>query len=110
MAATAGRPADPAGRRQGLAVAQETDDAQERTLSVWIHGQRIDFRAGSLDPDKEQKFNDLLPGWREGRARRLIKMDFRFRNSSHSPPCSRKGAPPAGSLSRRCRLEARPVP
>lgn len=49
---------------------QKTDDVQERTLGVWLHSQRIDYRAGRLDPGKEQKLNELLPGWREGRGHR----------------------------------------
>ncbi|MFF1253810.1 helicase associated domain-containing protein [Pseudarthrobacter sp. NPDC058329] len=49
---------------------QKTDDRHERTLGVWLHGQRIDYRAGRLDPAKEKKLNELLPGWREGRGHR----------------------------------------
>jgi len=49
---------------------QKTDDRQERTLGVWLHQQRIDYRAGRMDPAKEEQLNRLLPGWREGRGRR----------------------------------------
>lgn len=49
---------------------QKTDDPHERTLGVWLHGQRIDYRAGRMDPAKEEKLNKLLPGWREGRGHR----------------------------------------
>ncbi|MBE4720513.1 helicase associated domain-containing protein [Pseudarthrobacter sp. AB1] len=49
---------------------QKTDDTHERTQGVWLHGQRIDYRAGRLDPDKEKTLNELLPGWREGRGHR----------------------------------------
>lgn len=49
---------------------QKTDDIRERTLGVWLHGQRIDYRAGRLDPTKEKKLNEALPGWREGRGNR----------------------------------------
>lgn len=49
---------------------QKTDDAQERALGVWLHGQRIDYRAGRLDPTKLKKLNELLPGWMEGRGHR----------------------------------------
>ncbi|MFF1252635.1 helicase associated domain-containing protein [Pseudarthrobacter sp. NPDC058329] len=49
---------------------QKTDDTHERTLGVWLHGQRIDYRAGRLAPAKETKLNELLPGWREGRGYR----------------------------------------
>ncbi|RAX43754.1 helicase-associated protein [Arthrobacter sp. AQ5-06] len=49
---------------------QKTDDAHERTLGVWLHGQRIDYRAGRLAPAKENKLNEVLPGWREGRGHR----------------------------------------
>lgn len=49
---------------------QKTDDAHERTLGVWLHGQRIDYRAGRIDPAKAEQLNRLLPGWREGRGHR----------------------------------------
>jgi hypothetical protein len=49
---------------------QKTDDLDERTLGVWLHGQRIDYRAGRLAPEKEKKLNEVLPGWREGRGHR----------------------------------------
>jgi hypothetical protein len=49
---------------------QKTDDRDERTLGVWLHQQRIDYRAGRMDPAKEQQLNRLLPGWREGRGHR----------------------------------------
>lgn len=48
---------------------QKTDDRYERKLGVWLHGQRIDYRAGRLAPAKEKKLNEILPGWREGRGR-----------------------------------------
>lgn len=48
---------------------QKTDDRDERTLGVWLHTQRIDYRAGRMDPVKAEQLNDLLPGWREGRRR-----------------------------------------
>jgi hypothetical protein len=28
---------------------QKMEDKHERTLGVWLHGQRIDYRAGRLD-------------------------------------------------------------
>jgi hypothetical protein len=49
---------------------QKTDDLHERTLGVWLHGQRIEYRAGRLGPAKETKLNEVLPGWREGRGHR----------------------------------------
>lgn len=49
---------------------QKTDDKRERTLGVWLHGQRIDYRAGRLVPAKEKKLNEVLPGWRDGRGHR----------------------------------------
>jgi hypothetical protein len=49
---------------------QKTDDKRERTLGVWLHGQRIDYRAGRLAHAKEKKLNDVLPGWRDGRGHR----------------------------------------
>jgi hypothetical protein len=44
----------------------KTENQHERTLGIWLHGQRIDYRAGKLDPVKLQELNDTLPGWREG--------------------------------------------
>lgn len=49
---------------------QKTNDTHERTLGVWLHGQRINYRAGKLSPAKENKLNEVLPGWREGRGHR----------------------------------------
>lgn len=49
---------------------QKTADRYERDLGVWLHGQRIDYRAGRLDTAKEKQLNELLPGWREGRGHR----------------------------------------
>lgn len=49
---------------------QKTDNTHERTLGVWLHGQRIAYRAGKLSPSKEKKLNEVLPGWREGRGHR----------------------------------------
>lgn len=49
---------------------QKTDDLNERILGVWLHGQRIEYRAGRLDPAREKKLNEILPGWREGRGHR----------------------------------------
>jgi hypothetical protein len=49
---------------------QKTDDRVERTLGVWLHTQRIDYRAGKLSSAKEYSLNEVLPGWREGRGRR----------------------------------------
>lgn len=48
----------------------KTDDRDERILGIWLHGQRMDYRAGRLDPVKEKKLNELLPGWRQGRGHR----------------------------------------
>ncbi|WP_227008360.1 helicase associated domain-containing protein [Pseudarthrobacter sp. AB1] len=49
---------------------QKTEDAHERAVGVWLHVQRIDYRAGRLDLAKESKLNELLPGWQEGRGHR----------------------------------------
>jgi hypothetical protein len=49
---------------------QKTDDAYERTLGIWLHGQRISQRDGTLTPYREKKLNQLLPGWRAGRGHR----------------------------------------
>lgn len=43
---------------------------QERLLGVWLHGQRITFRQGTLTPARQARLDAELPGWREGRARR----------------------------------------
>ena len=47
----------------------KTDIKEERVLGVWLHGQRIDHRAGRLHPAKEAQLDALIPGWRQGRAR-----------------------------------------
>jgi hypothetical protein len=49
---------------------QKIDDTHEQTLGVWLHGQRIDYRAGRLAPAKEKQLNEILPAWREGRGHR----------------------------------------
>ena len=49
---------------------QKTDDLNEHALGVWLHGQRIEYRAGRLAPAREKKLNEILPGWREGRGHR----------------------------------------
>lgn len=49
---------------------QKTDDLNEHALGVWLHGQRIEYRAGRLAPAREKKLNEILPGWREGRGPR----------------------------------------
>ncbi|MDQ0769371.1 hypothetical protein QF031_002120 [Pseudarthrobacter defluvii] len=48
----------------------KTDNQEERTLGVWLHTQRIDYRAGKLGPAKEEQLNEGIPGWCQGRARR----------------------------------------
>lgn len=49
---------------------QKTDDHEERVLGVWLHTQRIDYRAGKLTDAKEAHLNGVIPGWRQGRPRR----------------------------------------
>lgn len=49
---------------------QKTDDAYERTLGIWLHGQRISHRDGTLALKREQKLNQLLTGWQTGRGHR----------------------------------------
>ncbi|MDP9889589.1 helicase associated domain-containing protein [Pseudarthrobacter enclensis] len=49
---------------------QKTDDREERTLGVWLHTQRIDYRAGKLTAANEALLNEVIPGWRQGRRRR----------------------------------------
>ncbi|MBT2515508.1 helicase associated domain-containing protein [Arthrobacter sp. ISL-30] len=48
---------------------QKTDDPQERTLGVWLHGQRINYKRGKLAREKKSQLDRVLPGWREGRPR-----------------------------------------
>ena len=48
---------------------QKTDDPVERTLGVWLHGQRINYNHGRLAPEKKSQLDKVLPGWREGRPR-----------------------------------------
>ncbi|MHA7199792.1 helicase associated domain-containing protein [Arthrobacter alkaliphilus] len=48
---------------------QKTDDPQERTLGVWLHGQRINYNRGKLTREKKLQLDKVLPGWREGRPR-----------------------------------------
>jgi hypothetical protein len=48
----------------------KTDDAEERTLGVWLHTQRIGYRDGKLSAAKEKQLNEVIPGWRQGRPRR----------------------------------------
>lgn len=48
---------------------QKTQDADERVLGVWLHGQRINYNQGKLAKEKESQLNEVLPGWREGRRR-----------------------------------------
>ncbi|SEQ59732.1 helicase associated domain-containing protein [Arthrobacter sp. OV608] len=47
----------------------KTEDQSERTLGVWLHTQRITRRAGKLDAAKEKQLDEVVPGWRQGRAR-----------------------------------------
>jgi hypothetical protein len=37
----------------------------ERLLGVWLHVQRINALKGKMDPAREAKLNDLVPGWRK---------------------------------------------
>lgn len=45
------------------------DTEEERLLGVWLHIQRMKYRRGELDQDKQDQLNTLLPGWRDGRVR-----------------------------------------
>lgn len=47
-----------------------TEDEEERVLGVWLHTQRIDYRAGQLDSAKEKELDGVIPGWKQGRTRR----------------------------------------
>jgi hypothetical protein len=47
----------------------KTDIKEERVLGVWLHIQRINHRAGRLDPAKEAQLNAVIPGWRQGRTK-----------------------------------------
>lgn len=46
----------------------KTDDRAERVLGVWLHTQRIEYRAGKLSAAKETRLNEVIPGWRRGGA------------------------------------------
>lgn len=46
---------------------KEAGSERERLLGVWLHSQRITYRDGTLRPDREQRLNTELPGWRQGR-------------------------------------------
>ncbi|KRE54126.1 hypothetical protein ASG92_24945 [Arthrobacter sp. Soil736] len=48
----------------------KTNDPLERMLGVWLHVQRINDRAGKLEPAKKDQLDKVIPGWRQGRARR----------------------------------------
>lgn len=54
----------------------KTDDHEERPLGVWLHTQRIDYRAGKLTSAKEKQLNDVIPGWRHGRSGRGVNRDI----------------------------------
>lgn len=58
----------------------KTDDREERVLGVWLHTQRIDYRAGKLTADKEAQLNKVLPGWRQGRPQRGANSKQRARS------------------------------
>ena len=47
----------------------KTEDQHERTLGVWLHTQRIDYRAGKLTAAKDAQLSEIIPGWRQGRRR-----------------------------------------
>lgn len=47
----------------------KTHNKEERVLGVWLHVQRINYRAGRLDPAKETQLNVVIPGWRQGRSK-----------------------------------------
>ncbi|WP_244292675.1 helicase associated domain-containing protein [[Micrococcus luteus] ATCC 49442] len=47
----------------------KTGIKEERVLGVWLHVQRINHRAGRLDPAKEAQLNAVIPGWRQGRSK-----------------------------------------
>ncbi|MDQ0923372.1 hypothetical protein QF038_001880 [Pseudarthrobacter sp. W1I19] len=68
----------------------KTNDQSERVLGVWLHVQRINDRAGKLDPAKKTKLDEIIPGWRQGRARRGANSrpgsaDSRVTKLSHKP-------------------------
>jgi Helicase associated domain len=49
---------------------QKASSEEERALGAWLHGQRINFRKGTLTKEHEGKLDTQLPGWREGRPHR----------------------------------------
>jgi hypothetical protein len=50
---------------------------------VWLHGQRIDYRAGSLSPAKKNELNEVLP-----------RVKGRPRPQGRSPPAQVKNPLP----------------
>jgi hypothetical protein len=48
----------------------KTNDPSERMLGVWLHVQRINDRAGRLEPARKDQLDKVIPGWRQGRVRR----------------------------------------
>ncbi len=47
----------------------KTNDPLERRLGVWLHSQRINDRAGKLNPAKRTQLDAVIPGWRQGRQK-----------------------------------------
>ena len=45
----------------------KTDHQGKRAVGVWLHTQRIDYRAGKLPTAKEKQLNEVIPGWRQRR-------------------------------------------
>ncbi|GAA2551075.1 hypothetical protein GCM10009861_08510 [Neomicrococcus aestuarii] len=49
---------------------QKASSEEERVLGMWLHGQRISFRNGTLSKEHEGKLDAQLDGWRPGRSHR----------------------------------------
>lgn len=67
----------------------KTENHEERVLGVWLHTQRIDYRAGKLTPTKEEQLNKVVPGWRQGRKRRAANS----RTAGYKNTSNRNGGP-----------------
>lgn len=68
----------------------KTNHQPERVLGVWLHVRRINDRAGKLDPAKKDRLDEVIAGWRQGRARRGANSrpesaDSRVTKLSHKP-------------------------
>lgn len=64
----------------------KTNDQAERVLGVWLHTQRTNYRAGKLAAVKENQLNTTIPGWRQGRVKRVANSNKHTAVSSLPSP------------------------